>query len=570
MAHAEYERKLLEKIVETAESLIVIWDPAGNIKFLNRKAQQVTGYKDEEVLGKKWMDLFVPPEHQPDFQRLLDSLAQDSSIACRAEYPILSKEGKEILIAWDRTLIRDEEGKTEVILSIGHDLTTERILEQERFRTETILDSIAGGVFTIDQDFRITSFNRAAAEITGFTKEEAIGQYCREIFRSSACIDHCPLKEAMETGRNVIGLEKNIITRQNKEIPVSVSAAVWRDQRGNSIGGVEVFRDLSPLVELKKKLEEKYSFQDIISKNKALLELFGILPDIAESDATVLITGESGTGKELFANAIHNLSPRRERSFVKVNCGALPETLLESELFGYKRGAFTDAKQDKPGRFKLAEGGSIFLDEIGDISQGTQVKLLGVLESKEYEPLGGTRTEKANVRIISATNKDLWSRVQSGEFREDLYYRLNVVTIDIPPLRERREDLPLLIDHFVRHFNRIKGKYLDGLTHPALEILLNHDYPGNVRELQNIIEHAFILCKTTHIDLEHLPVYLKRKPNLRSGERGRHALAEFEGELIIETLRKHGGKIKEAAEELGIHRATLWRKMKKLHIPHPN
>jgi transcriptional regulator with PAS, ATPase and Fis domain len=372
----------------------------------------------------------------------------------------------------------------------------------------------------------------------------------------------------METGGNIIGLEKNIITQQNKEIPVSVSAAVWKDQGGNPIGGVEVFRDLSPIVELQKKLEEKYSFQDIISRSKTLLEIFRILPDIAESDATVLITGESGTGKELFATATHNLSPRRERPFVKVNCSALPETLLESELFGYKRGAFTDAKQDKPGRFKLAEGGSIFLDEIGDISQGTQVKLLRVLETKEYEPLGGTKTEKANVRIISATNRDLWSHVQSGEFREDLYYRLNVVTIDIPPLRDRREDIPLLVDHFLEHFNRIKGKKVTGLTHPALEILLNHDYPGNVRELQNIIEHAFILCKTTHIGLEHLPTYLTRKPHLKSGERGRHALAEFEGELILETLRKHGGKIKEAAEELGIHRATLWRKMKKLNILH--
>jgi transcriptional regulator with PAS, ATPase and Fis domain len=221
-------------------------------------------------------------------------------------------------------------------------------------------------------------------------------------------------------------------------------------------------------MELQKKLKEKYSFQDIISRSKAFMETFKILPDIAESDATVLITGESGTGKELFATATHNLSSRKKRPFVKVNCGAFPETLLESELFGYKRGAFTDAKQDKPGRFKLAEGGSIFLDEIGDISQGTQVKLLRVLESKEYEPLGGIRTDKANVRIIAATNRDLWSRVQSGEFREDLYYRLNVVTIDIPPLRERREDIPLLIDHFVEHFNRIKAKHIAGFTHPAL------------------------------------------------------------------------------------------------------
>jgi transcriptional regulator with PAS, ATPase and Fis domain len=284
--------------------------------------------------------------------------------------------------------------------------------------------------------------------------------------------------------------------------------------------------------ELRKELKERYSFQDIITKSKFLHEIFRVLPDIAESDAKALITGESGTGKELFATALHNLSPRKKRPLVKVNCGALPETLLESELFGYKRGAFTDAKQDKPGGFRLAEGVSIFLDEIGDISQATQIKLLRVLESKEYEPLGGTRTEKADVSIISATNRDLWSRVHSGEFREDLYFRLNVVTIDIPPLRERPEDTPLLVDHFLRHFNRIKGKSIAGLTQPAMQILLNHDYPGNVRELGNILEHAFILCKTHHIGPVCIPTYLSRKSTLRHEEAGRRALDSLEQELI--------------------------------------
>jgi len=431
------------------------------------------------------------------------------------------------------------------------------------------LDSIADGVFTVDKDFRITSFNRSAARITGFTKEEAIGQYCREIFRSRACIGHCPLRESMETGRDMVDLEVDILTKQNEEIPVSVSAAAWKGQGGDPLGGVEVFRDLSPITELRRRLEEKNSFQHIISKNKRLQEIFGILPDIAESDATVLITGESGTGKELFATAIHNLSPRRENPFVKVNCGALPETLLESELFGYKRGAFTDAKMDKPGRFTLAEGGTIFLDEIGDISQGTQVRLLRVLETKEFEPLGGIRTEKVDVRIISATNKDLWSRVQSAEFREDLYYRLNVVTIDIPPLRERPEDVPLLIDRFVGQFNKIKGRNIAGFTQPALEILLNHDYPGNVRELQNIIEHSFILCKTGHIGPKYLPTYLRKRSPMKTDIKGARAVDEFEHELILEILRKHDGKVKEAAEELGMHRSTLWRKMKKLKIAHP-
>jgi PAS domain S-box-containing protein len=442
----------------------------------------------------------------------------------------------------------------------------------DRSRIESILKSIADGVFTVNQHFKITSFNRAATSITGFEREEAIGQYCREIFRTSACLDHCPLKEAMETGRDIVNLEVNILNKHNKEIPVTISAAVWKDRKGNAIGGVEVFRDLSPIMELRKKIEKETTFQDIISRSKLILDIFETLTDIAESDVTVLITGESGTGKELFAKAIHNLSFRKGRPFVRVNCGALPEPLLESELFGYKRGAFTDAKRDKPGRFRLADGGSLFLDEIGDIPPATQVKLLRVLETKEYEPLGGISTEKADVRIISATHRDLQSRVESGDFREDLYYRLNVITINIPPLRERPEDISLLIQHFLDHFSKIRGRSIAGLTYSALETLLNHDYPGNVRELQNVVEHAVVICKTAHLGPECLPAYLrtkphlKRRPRLKKGATGRDTVQEFEQELILETLRRHSGKVKEAAQELGMHRATLWRKIRAAKI----
>jgi len=564
LASMDYEKNLFASVVESAESLIVIVDPSCQIKFFSRKAEEVTRYRADEVLGKTWTDIFVPSDYKAEFQKMWDSLLQEVETPRRVEYAVVSKDKKEIPIAWDRTLIREKNGKTAAILSIGHDLTTEKVLEEERYRTETILDSIADGVFTVNQNFRITSFNRAAAAITGFAKEEAVGQYCREILRCSACVGRCSLKESMDTGKSIIDVDQTIINKQNREIPVRVSVTVWRDRRGNPIGGVEVFRDMSPMMELEKKLEERYSFQDIISKNKRVLELFRILPDIAESEATVLITGESGTGKELFATALHNLSHRRKKPFVKVNCGALPETLLESELFGYKRGAFTDARQDKPGRFKLAEGGSIFLDEIGDISQGTQVKLLRALETKEYEPLGGIRTEKADVRIISATNRDLWSRVQSGDFREDLYYRLNVVTVDIPPLRERLEDIPLLLNHFLAHFNRIRERSITGFSPPAMENLLNYDFPGNVRELQNILEHAFILCKESQIGPDHLPTYLRKRSRPESGGSGRRILDVVEHEVIRETLRKHGGRVKEAADELGIHRATLWRKMKKM------
>ena len=426
----------------------------------------------------------------------------------------------------------------------------------------TILDSIADGVFTVDRDWRITSFNRAAERITGFKREEAIGQYCYEIFRSDHCLERCPLRETMETGKEIVNKEVRVLDRFNRTVPVSVSTAVLRNERGEIIGGVETFRDLSLLKELEEEIREKYTFQDMVSRNPRMMELFRILPDIAQSDVTVLIVGESGTGKELFAHAIHKLSRRKDGPLIKVNCSALPETLLESELFGYVKGAFTDAKKDKPGRFKLAEGGTIFLDEIGDVSVAVQVKLLRVIEQKEFEPLGATYTEKVDVRIIAATNRDLEEMVKDGRFREDLYYRLNVMKVELPPLRERRDDIPLLVEHFIQKYNKKMGKEIEGVSEEAMRLLLNHTYPGNVRELENILEHAFILCKGRIILPEHLPHYLHAKaPSLPAA-----SLREWEREMIKEALRRSGGNITSAARELGIHRTTLWRKMKKYHL----
>jgi PAS domain S-box-containing protein len=425
----------------------------------------------------------------------------------------------------------------------------------------TILNSIADGVFTVDNEWRITSFNRSAERITGFSKEEAIGQYCYEIFRSNVCLERCALRETIETGQNIINKELNILDKGNQEVPVSISTAVLRNEKGTIIGGVETFRDLSLIKELDKEIHEKYSFQDIISKHPAMLSIFRILPDIARSEATVLIQGESGTGKELFAQAIHNLSPRCDGPLVKVNCGALPESLLESELFGYRKGAFTDATRDKPGRFQLAEKGTIFLDEIGDITLGIQTKLLRVLEAKEFEPLGGTATLKADVRVLAATNKDLQKLVQQKQFRNDLYYRLNVVKIDIPSLRERRMDIPLLIEHFISMFNKKTGREIHGVSEEVMGLLINYEYPGNVRELENIIEHAFILCKGTYIQKEHLPSNFSDQ---KATPDEKKSIRKLEEEHIIHTLQKCGTNLTKAAKELGIHRTTLWRKLKKM------
>jgi transcriptional regulator with PAS, ATPase and Fis domain len=276
----------------------------------------------------------------------------------------------------------------------------------------------------------------------------------------------------------------------------------------------------------------------------------------------VLIQGPNGSGKELFARAIHNLSHRKDGPYVAVNCGALPDTLLESELFGYVKGAFTDARVDKPGRFARAEGGTMFLDEIGDISSAFAVKLMRVLEEKEYEPLGANKTVKADVRIVAATNQDLQSLVEFGAFRQDLYYRLNVVRIELLPLKERREDIPLLIDHFVNRFNLKMGKNIIGVSDEVLSILMKYDFPGNIRELENMIEHAFVLCKGNFIELEHLPTELSKrkqnhfKPTIRP-------LENAEADTICKTLLKYSGNRLKTAQELGIDRTTLWRKMKK-------
>ncbi len=437
--------------------------------------------------------------------------------------------------------------------------------EPEKF-FNIIFNSVADGVFTTDSEGRITFFNKAAEEITGFLCAEAIGRYCYEIFRADICQSRCALKEVLKTEKEIINLPVTILSRNGKRVPISISAAVLRDEKGEVIGGVETFRDLSAIEELKKELSQKYTFGDIVSKNHFIHNLFNILPNIAGSDSTVLIQGASGTGKELFAKAIHNVSHRKNRPFIKVNCGALPDTLLESELFGYEKGAFTDARKDKPGRFALANGGTIFLDEVGDMSPSLQVKLLRVLQEKEYEPLGSTSPKKTDVRIIAATNKDLSKMVNEGNFRDDLYYRLNVVKIDLPSLSKRREDIPLLIETFVRKFNAKMGKKISGVSDQVLRLLLRYDYPGNVRELENIIEHAFVLCGEDRIDLDCLPKemtggQMELTSSLPIKEESQFEQAE--AGVIEKALKKYGGDRIKTANELGIGRTTLWRKIRK-------
>jgi PAS domain S-box-containing protein len=434
---------------------------------------------------------------------------------------------------------------------------------------EVILDSIADGVFTVDQDWNITSFNRAAEQITGIPRSEAIGKKCFDVLRANICEDACALRKTLESGQQRIDRRIDILNSVGEKVPVSISTSVLRDPDGDVIGGVETFRDLSTVEQLRKEIDNSYTLYDIISKNHEIRQILSILPDIASSDCTVLIEGPTGSGKELFAKAIHNLSGRSKRKYVAVNCAALPDTLLESELFGYKKGAFTDARQDKPGRFALAEGGTLLLDEIGDISAALQVKLLRVLQEKEFEPLGGTHAVKADVRVIAATNRPLAELMARGTLREDLYYRLNVVRIALPPLAERREDIPLLASHFLRQFSLRQGKTVDAISAEALGLLMGYDYPGNVRQLQNIIEHAVVICRSAQVEAECLPADLTEELAIRKvsppNDR-RPPLMEAEAQKILETLHRYGGHRTKTAAALGIDTSTLWRKIKKYGI----
>ena len=432
---------------------------------------------------------------------------------------------------------------------------------------DVILDSITEGVFTVDSDWCITSFNRAAEEITGIPCKSVLGQQCSDILRADVCETDCALRQTMRTGKPIINRAVHIVDAKGERHAIAISTALLKDENGKVIGGVETFRDMSLVEELRKKIEGRYCYEDIISQNHRMQDLFGILPNVAESDCTVLLEGESGTGKELFARAIHNLSFRKGEPFVAVNCGALPDTLLESELFGYKAGAFTDAKKDKPGRFARAEGGTLFLDEIGDVSAAVQVRLLRVLQERTYEPLGAVSSVNANVRVVAAANKKLSELVEQGEFREDLYYRINVMRLELPPLRERKDDVPILVNHFINHFRLLRKKNISCVTDEVLASLLAYEYPGNVRELENIIEHCFVLCQGEVIEKKHLPTSVCPMSSVDRMETSEiRTLKQMEQLLIIEALRRNKGNQTVTAKELGINKSTLFRKLKAYDI----
>jgi PAS domain S-box-containing protein len=430
-----------------------------------------------------------------------------------------------------------------------------------------ILDSISDGVITVDKNKQITSFNRAAERLTGIPLAKALKSKCYEVFQSNICENECGLDKLLEGGAEAHDLRAHILNGSGATLPVKVHTALLRNEKGEVEGALEIFHDLSAIEEIRKELVQNYSFEDIISKSRVLNKMFTIIPDVAESESSVLIQGPFGAGRELLARVVHNLSPRKEQPWVQVNCGSLPPHLLEAEIFGYAKGAFPEAKEVKAGALATAEKGTLYFNEIGEVNLATQLKLQRLLKDNEFQSLGSNRVQKSDVRIIASANHDLRELVSQGRFRDDLYFRLAVVKLELPALKDRREDIPYLIDHFIQRFNALKGKDVLGVSPEALDMLMSYDFPYNIRELERIMEYGFVVGRGPIIEAQHLPAEILnfRKTKLAVGSLRLHDFPD-EPTRIREALRRHHGNLGLSCRDLGFHRTTLWRKMKQYGI----
>lgn len=434
-------------------------------------------------------------------------------------------------------------------------------------RTDVILNSIAEGVITVDKEFKITFINAAAEQMTGFKKDEVIGKFCKGIFRSDFCFSNCPIAQVLKNGKRVFDLDTFINCKNSQVLPIRINAAVLKDENGVPTGGVITFRDISLFKQVEEIIKAESQFHGIVGKNKIMKEIYQLIMEISDSDAPVLITGETGTGKELVANAIQATSKRKNESFVKINCAVIPSNLLASELFGHAKGAFTDAKSDRIGRFELANNGTIFLDEISEMTLQMQTQILRVIQEGTFERLGDSLTRKTDVRLIAATNVNLEEAISKGKFRQDLFYRLSVLPIEVPPLRKRKDDIPILVDYFIRKFSFIYNKKILGIDDRALDVLINWHWLGNVRELGNTLEFAIIKSKNgTHLNIHDLPSRLKAKAGNHKSENLLPQFDEHSNTHIIELLNTHKWNKTKVAQILGIDRTTLWRRLKSLGI----
>lgn len=571
-------QQIIDKNKETLiipDGITVIGKDEKIIVF-NEAASRITGFSEEDAIGNNFEFFFT--KNSDDKKFILESLQKNLAFSNLSINITDSKGNLKNVLASITPIKRGENvlsvvfvfRDTKEMLSLAEEIqekTTELI--DQKNKLDAIFNSNIEGTFTIDNDWTVTSFNTSAEKITGYKTSDAIGKKCWEIFNSSICRNGCHMEQTLLKGKAMLGNELEIIHRSGKKVPIRVNSNILMNNKNEKIGAIETFLDISELKNLSAHLNDFFKYENIVGRNKEIKQIISVLESVSQTDTTVLITGESGTGKELAARAIHLNSSRKTGPFIAVNCSAFVESLIESELFGHEKGAFTGAIKTKIGKFELAQGGTLFLDEIGDLSIAVQTKLLRVLETREFERVGGNKTIKMDARIIAATNKNLIDEIAAGRFREDLFYRINVINIHLPPLRERMDDLPLIINHFIELFNKKFNKNIKQFSSSAFDILMEYNWPGNIRELENVIEHCFVICTGDIIQVECLPKRLREqkfKSAIPSNSNSKKSFKDAEKELIISVLEKNNHNRTKAAKELNINQSTLWRKMKKLGI----
>ncbi len=537
------------------------------ITTINHAAVTLMELEGVDIIGRDCLEVFcgVPC--------LISCLSNgnDNKLTSETNSLILRENDPEPMVTRLSTPIHDKSGKMVGCLTILQDNTPladliSRVHHEER-SLKIILDNLDIGIFTINRSGYITFFNTAAEKISGYARRQVLGNPCSLILSKDASSDLLMLKDSIKSRRKIVSHRGCMMTPDGETVPVRATYIPLENEQGKIVGGLAAVQDLTLAQHLDQVISDRYTFHHMVGKDPKILKIFEKVAVVADTDATVLIEGATGTGKDMLAKVIHSASRRSKKPFIKVNCAALPDTLLESEMFGYARGAFTGADRDKPGRFNEADGGTIFLDEIGDIPLSLQAKLLRVLEDQEFYPLGSRHTKKVDVRIISATNRGLEKLVEEHLFREDLFYRLNVIRIEIPPLKERKADIPILIRYIMRRLCSTKAQGPDGISEEAMKVLLNYDYPGNVRELENILEHSLIICRSDIIEIKHLPEYLHNKlphtaPECLTADVEFDYEQKSERNRILRTLEKYQWHRGKTAKALDVDRSTLWRKMK--------
>ncbi len=570
MSQKDWEKKYLG-IIEEIEDGYVENDLNGNIIRANRAFCEFTGYTREELIGKSHRKFVYEDQAKRGIQ-VYNQVFKTGKPVKSYVYEAVGKYGKKVLLDVSVSLIRDPTGKPIGFRGIFRDITDLRKAQEEigvqKSRLEAIFRSVNEGLITVDPEMRIIEINQAAQEICGLAAGLKIGQSFTAIrdYCDNTCRDVFQEVLSKKTSIKEFNIECCRKDQVLKNLILSSSPLI--NDLGEHIGAILVIRDITRLRDLERQLIDRHQYHNIIGKNKKMQEIYRLLDDLADIETTVLISGENGTGKEVIAKALHYSGNRALKPFVTVNCSALAENLLESELFGHIKGAFTGAVKDREGRFRTADRGTILLDEIGDISPRIQLNLLRVLQEKEFEPVGSSKTIKVDVRLIASTNRDLKALVDKGEFREDLYYRLKVIEINIPPLRERLDDLPMLVDHFRKKFNAAFKKQIISLDENVLKVLMNYHWPGNIRELEHAIERAFILCHGQTILLEHLPPEI-----LKSGKnQGNKPVmkAPNDSSELSAVLQKTDWNISKAARLMGISRSTLYRKIGQFKLSPPS